>query len=314
MRKANRIISWALSAALLVSAGADVRACAFHGYTPNPTFVDLLLATEQVVIAESSSTDPRRYVPVATVLGPEVREMPIGVSPMMRKALDAQPGTRMLLARDGAYGPWIEIVPIDGRYQKVIEEVAARQSRWLAGYEDDRLAYFAARVNDPNEAIRDLALRELDRAPYGALRAQKLPKIKGLKAGLARGDDGLLPIRVLLAGLSGDGSFRAPLTGGLNDAIGAQVPYVGAYVTALVELGGAGAVREIVAAYERAGVHNELTRERLVQALSVQYKSAPRPLRRALAKEVAVLVREKPEFADAATRHFGFQGGWRRSR
>ena len=311
MKTASRGLGVVLSAALWLGGVQSAAACAFHGYTPNPTFVDLFLGTEQVVIARPSGAGSRGYTALETLLGPDVGEVPIEVSDAVRRALAGQPEATVLLARDGSYGPWLEIVVLDAGYRRLVEQVAEKQSVWLLGDEQDRLEFFAKRVNDTHPAIRDIALRELDRAPYAALRALRLPKIDGLGAALETGDEALMPIRVLLAGLSQDAALGALVKTGLDEAIEGQLPYVGAYVTALVELEGAEAVAGVFEAYQRAGVHTELTRERLMQALSVQYKSAPRKLRRAIAGEVAKELRQAPEFGRAAKRHFSFGGAWR---
>ena len=47
----SQLRNWVLGSAVALTSASTATACAFHGYTPNPTMVDLLLATEQAVIA-----------------------------------------------------------------------------------------------------------------------------------------------------------------------------------------------------------------------------------------------------------------------
>ena len=125
-------------------------ACAFHGYTPDPTLVDVLLTTEQAVIARLSASDPGRFRTIQVLLGPDGAEIPVAVTPATRVRLTTDPSSSVLLARDGAYGPWQELAVLDGPYRKLIEKVVARQSDWIWGGEAERLDLFAKRLNDPN--------------------------------------------------------------------------------------------------------------------------------------------------------------------
>ncbi|QUJ77839.1 hypothetical protein KDD17_07865 [Sulfitobacter albidus] len=184
MRMRNRFLALVLGGML---AAGTAQACAFHGYTPNPTLVDVLLSTEQVAIVKRSAADPRGYDPVATLVGPELTDVPLGVGPEAAIRLKAQPGANVLIARDGSYGPWVEIAVMDDRYQSMVEDVMARQSDWQLGEERARLAFFAQRLTDPNADIRYLALRELDRAPYGMLKQLDLPPMPDLRADIEGG-------------------------------------------------------------------------------------------------------------------------------
>lgn len=313
MRLNTRILTLALCALMSLTATSPARACAFHGYTPNPTFVDLLLATEHVVLAKLAQGNKREYAPVRTLLGPRVSEVPIGVSDMMHRELVTRPGAMALLARDGSYGPWVEIVALDTRYRELIEEIARKQPQWLLGRDADRVAFFAKRLNDPDPYIRELALREMDRAPYAILRRAQLPAVRGLRASLTEGDTDLKPVRILLAGLSRDDSFGALLHSKLDAAIVGDVAYIGAYVTALIELEGRGAVQALSSRYLVAG-QDELTAEKVLQAFAIQYRAGPRGLRSQIVREVAKAVRAAPELGDIAARQFGFEGGWRPSK
>ncbi|MDJ0822457.1 MAG: hypothetical protein QNJ09_11715 [Paracoccaceae bacterium] len=299
-------LGWVLSGALSLGAGQGALACAFHGYTPDPTLVDLLLATEQVVTVRLDPGDARRYVPVRTLMGPEVAEIAISAGPDMRQRLKANPAQTVLLARDGAYGPWMEIAVLDARYRQVVERVVARQSAWLLGADQERLALFAKHLNDPNPDIRRLALQELDRAPYADLKKLRLPKVQNLRQDLSNGERDLMPIRVLLAGLSSDKGFGRVLATDLDTAVRSDVPYLGAYATALIELQGKAAVRHILERYLTTGTLPITTQERLLEALALHYKTGSSAMRRLIAREVAALVRERPTLAEPAARQFGF--------
>lgn len=178
MLKPLRIL--AIGSVLGLASARIAAACAFHGYTPDPTLVDVLLSTEQVVIARLSDADAERYTPVTALMGPAGVEIDLPVSADIRTHLLSLPETMVLLARDGAYGPWLELATLDPDYRSVIDHVLAYQSKWLLGGDAQRAQYFAGLVNAPNPDLRDLALRELDRAPYGILKGIQRPAVDGL--------------------------------------------------------------------------------------------------------------------------------------
>lgn len=307
MGKTNRFFGWVLSVMLGLATGGGAMACAFHGYNPNPTLIDVLLATEQVVIARPDPSDPNRYMPLETLAGPDVLDIPVRVTPTTRALLKGRPSSTVLLARDGSYGPWLEIAVLDDRYRQFIGKVLRQQSELLSGGDGKRLRLFATLLNDPNPDIRRLELQELDRAPYGDLKGLRLPDIQNLRQDLKNGDGDLMPIRVLLAGLSQDRSLSRFLSSELDAAVQNDVPYMGAYATAVIELEGRGAVQDILERYLKKDGLSEATREKLLQALAIQYKTASGSTRRSIAQGVADLLRDSPELGDVASRQFGFQ-------
>jgi len=307
----KKLLGWGLAGLMSITAAQTALACAFHGYIPNPTLVDVLLRTEQVVVARLSSGNGWQYVPVETLMGFAVTEVPGTASRSMRKQLRGDPSATVLLARDGAYGPWFEVAVLDAGYRTMVDEVLKRQTPWMFGDISDRLAFFAKRVNDPNPDIRRLALRELDRVSYADLQRARLPKVQNLQRDLTSGEADLRPVRILLAGLSGDAAYVGPLQARMDQAFDDDTPYLGAYVTALIELQGKAAVEMIVQRYLLSGRASGQRTDKLMQALALQYKSAPRGTRRTIAREVAALSRHSADFAQATATYFGYERGGR---
>ena len=302
----NHLIAWAFSGLIGLSGVQAAHACAFHGYTPSMTFVDLLLDTEQVVEARLSPNDPTGFVPVETLLGPEVVEIPIAASALVSSALQDRPERTVLLARDGAYGPWREITILDSHFRDLVDVVIARQSHWQLGADTDRVQVFAGLVNNANPNMRRLALQELDRAPYHVLKKTNLPDVRNLTHDPEVADQSLRPIRILLAGLTGDQRYVPLVADGLAQAVNRDIGYTGAYATALIELSGTEGVAIIRDTYLRQSNLPDVTRDRLLQALAIQYRSADADVRRFITQEVAELSRSIPGFREAAALQFGF--------
>lgn len=306
----HKVFGWVLCGAISLGAGPSAEACAFHGYIPDPTLVDLLLATEQIVVARPDPGDPTRYQPIRVLLGPDTAQVPLSVSPATRARLSKETTHTALLARDGAYGPWQELAVLDERFRGVIDHVVAHQFEWSFGADAERVSLFSGYLNDANPDLRRLALQELDRVPYGVLRAARLTKIPTLKQDLQSGDDDLLPIRILLAGLSQDPSFGSVLAQELDAAIAQELPYLGAYATAWIELDGKTAAQAILDRVAQDDTLSPSTRIKLLEALALQHTHAPASTRRVIARGVAEILRSQPDLREAATTQFGFGGGW----
>ena len=301
----KRLPGLALVALVGLSPVQTAQACAFHGYTPNPTLVDQLLTTEQAVIARPNAAG--QYTVVDALLGPNVGDVPVTVSAAIRSQLARAPDAAVLLARDGAYGPWMEIAVLDSQFRRVVETVMQNQTAWQLGQESSRIKLFAALANDPNPNIQRLALQELDRLPYAVLKDVRVPSIRDLLKDIEAGKTDERPIRILLAGLSNDRRFGPVLADALHQAVLADKSYLGAYVTALIELQGKPAVEAIITHYLLDGSVPRSVQEKLLDALALQYKTARGATRRTIARDVAALVRQKPEMAEIVTAQFGPQ-------
>jgi hypothetical protein len=306
----RKISGLLVTGALSLGTAQHALACAFHGYIPDPTLVDILLGTEQVVIAQPRSSDPDRYVILETLLGPDGIEIPLTVSPETREDLEEGDGDTVLIARDGAYGPWLELAVMDDRYRQIVEQVIARQSTWVFGGDEERFQMFAALANDPNPAIRYLALGELDRADYSILRELDIPQIDSLRAEVTIADDGLRPIRVLLAGLSDDQSYVELLKQEMSVAVADNRPYLGAYATALIELQGPRAVQSIVQHHFADETLPLETHERLMEAFAIKNQTADMITKQAILNGVDEVLFNAPQLAGAAARQFGFRSDW----
>jgi len=305
VRTTKRRLGWALCALLSLGPTQGALACAFHGYTPNPTLVDLLLATEQAVVARTTSRGT--YEIVNALLGPDLGTIPVSASANFRSQLNKDTTSTALLVRDGAYGPWIEVTVLDARFRTIIETVVQNQSAWQLGRDAGRIKLFASLVNDPNPNIQRLAFQELDRLPYATLKDVRVPPIHRLLEDIEAGETDQRPIRILLAGLSNDRSFGPVLASALHRAVRQDKSYLGAYVTALIELQGRPAVEAIIAHYLATGATAQSVQEKMLNALALQYKTARGGIRRTIAREVANLVRDNPEMAAPVIAQFGPQ-------
>ncbi|MCV6585571.1 MAG: hypothetical protein OIF47_08545 [Marinibacterium sp.] len=302
----------AVALVLWLMAGALALACSFHTYTPAPTVIDRMLGSDHIVLARPDPTDPTRFVAVSAIRGHAGdADLPFDLDPLTRHRLEAAPDDAVLFARDGAYGPWRELAYLDPDYRALIDTVAPKLDHWEIDGDFERFEIFAALHGHDNPALRHLAYRELDRAPYEILQALDLkvdvPEVLALIDQPQDAD--LRPIRLLLLGLSGDADAVPFLRRGLTRAHDAEPPaYLGAYATALIELTGDVGVAEVEALVTDRTIPIEI-REQLIEALAIHAFFDP-DLGAGIATRLGPILSQDVGLGGAIARQFGVRGDW----
>jgi hypothetical protein len=282
-------------------------ACSFHNYLPDRTIVDRMVESEHIVLARPGPDNPFRYHAIEAIEGGvDDVDIPHLVDSASRRKFAANPADVALFARDGAYGPWVKLAHVDAAYAPVIDAVSRRLATWRLGSDGrDRFQFFAGLQAHPDAAVRRLALAELDRAPYAVLRGLEMTvDAKGLSRDLPRRtESGLLPIRVLLLGLSDSEDARVILSDGVERlAMRDSDPALGAYATALIELdpeGGIALVGRLLA--------DDLSpdaAESLIEASAIHAEAGAKDTD-ALHAAVAAAVAARPSLALPVARQFG---------
>ena len=308
----TKVKQWLIAGALSVSLASQAMACAFHTYLPQETVVDWMLGSDHIVLARTDPDDPTRFAPVAAIRGSQTEvDLPFAPDPDTRARLAGNPGDAVLFARDGAYGPWRRLAYLSEDYRAVIDLVGARLDDWEAAPTFERFETFAALVDHPDDGVRVLALRELDRAPYEVLRALEFDvDVPALLAQVDRPEEAdLRPVRVLLLGLSGDESAVSFLQQGLERIHEVEPPtYLGAYAAALIELAGADG-SAVVEGYIADASLPVAAREQLIEALAIHGFADPQ-FGPALVSRVAPLFQDETPLAAAFARQFSLWGDW----
>lgn len=304
-------LTFLLAACLMVP--TSVSPCGFHNYAPQPTLVDRLLGSDEIVLARSAANNPFRYEAYEALEGRlGSSEIPLLVDSLTRRrfALDAR--AAVLLARDGTYGPWQRLAYVDAAMAPVLRTVMARLHSWEFGDEIDRFRYFATLIGHPDDRIHRLALRELDQADYSILRDLDLTiEPKRLQVRLNQPNEAeFKAIRVLLLGLSDDVQLRDWLEKGVEDSVKSGGAYLGAYATALIELVGPEAVVNLAANYLTKRDISRLTRELLIEAIALHGGTDDLDLEASILQAINSTLWIDPGLAGAAARQFGARGNW----
>lgn len=297
----------------LVCCATGALACGFHNYTPAPTMVDVLLASDRIVLARSTRGDPFRYAPTKALAGElEHVEIPHLVDSTTRRRLSTNPEAQVLFAQDSDYGPWQRLAYVDADLVPILETVMARLPDWQSGDDRDRFATFAALLNHPNPELHRLALRELDQADYGVLRSLALDIDTASMAARLNviTEFDLKPIRILLLGLSGNPAILDQLEAGVARNINSGGGALGAYATAMVELGGPGAARILAERYLAQSDLAAPSREVIAEALAIHSLDGSSEMQNAVRTAVGKALISDASLAPLVARQFGARYDW----
>ena len=309
----RRIVS---IAAMSVFGASGALACAFHGYNPQITFVERLLGSDHIVLARPSAGAPFRYGDVEVLEGrQDFIDIPFLVDSVARRRLAANPDDRILFARDGAYGPWQRIAYVNDAMKEVVDVVMRELPEWELGADEERFAYFASLLKHPDKEVHAVALRELDMADYGLLRALTLDVDAGRlisRLGLQSEAD-LRPIRVLLPGLSGDRMDQGFFEDGLAQSSGATSGMLGAFAMAMIEHGGAPAVQKVIDDHLMGRELSPDSREALMQVLAIHGATGDEGMRTTIKASLAKALRQDPSLVGMAARQLGARWDWSQS-
>ncbi|MFD0981538.1 hypothetical protein [Tropicimonas aquimaris] len=299
---------FALAAAISLP-GGQAPACAFHTYLPERTVVDMLLETENVILARPDPENPFRFTAVAALEGTlEQAALPTLVDSTTRRKMSANPDDVVLFARDGGgYGPFVRLAYLDGPYREIVETIMERKEDWVMGDDLGRYQFFADLLSHSDPTIRALALRELDTAPYDLLRAVDLSVDAGaiLRDLWQIYEAPYVPIRLLLLGLSDSDAARAEIRRGLETERLRPTGFrLGPLATALVELDGAEGIAELETLFLSEPDASAEAQELVVEALAIHAVSSTPEMRERIISALADFATLRPDRADAVARQF----------
>ncbi|MGI1663615.1 hypothetical protein ACRDNQ_15350 [Palleronia sp. KMU-117] len=308
MHPTRLIAPFLLSTAL---AAQVALACAFHNYAPGSGLVDRLMASEHIVLVRPDPADPTVFAVVEALEGPgDDVAIPEAVDPATLARLQANPDDAVLFAREEAYGPWTRISYVGPGFRGVLDKVMARLPDWELAGDMGRFSLFAAHVADPDPDLSEAALREVDLADYSLLRRLPFPDL--VEPALARIDDpaqgDLRPIRILLLGLSADPRAEAYLWPAFGRALASDGAVLGAYATALIELGGVATANRLV---DDVLLNADLPiekRELVVEAFALHSQSGAPETGAAARAAIGRALAEAPDLAGPVARQFGMRG------
>lgn len=308
----RRAAGAALAGLLALMPVQAAQACAFHTDLPELSVADWLVDGPEVVLARPDPDNPYafRLTEVIHSAGTPP-EIDLLVSSELRRKLAMRPADEVLLANDG-YG-WRIVKYVDARFRPILRAVLAQAPGWGDGYPAERLEIFAALQDSPDADLRQLALMEIDKAPYGLLREMELrlsPEELLRELWLPQAY-GYQPIRVLLLGLSDSARARDEVRSFLERVSEWEFANnLGAYATAEIELNGAAGVGFLQERYLSDPRQSLTNLEQVVEAMAIQHGVASAGLRTEIAAALSAFVAARPAGAALVARQFLTREDW----
>lgn len=304
-------LAGAVLAIALMGAGTGL-ACSFHGYKPERTLVDRLLEGSRVVLARPVSDNPFEYEIVRTLKG-EGKPVPIPflVDSVKRRRLAKEQDDTVLLVLDDV-GEWRMLAYVDSTLRPVLNSLLANLPD-MAANGPARFEFFGGLLGHPGDDIADLAIRELDMAPYAVLRELR-PAVSAqrLLDGLWVPDNyPYQPIMVLLLGLSGSEEARAEV----HDFIDRVADWtwannLGAFATALIELDGVAGVEKLERTFLRDRSQPLDKIEQIVAAYAVHNAINSKAVGDRISLSLRRFLKARPEGSAAIARQFQMRNDW----
>lgn len=242
----------AVVASILLLAAPGARACQVCVPYPTRTAADVIVTSDAVMLAREDADRPFHLAVTEALKGdPPIAPLDLFLPSHTRRQLAASADAAILLARETPEAGWRRVAYADADYQTFVRQVLARAPSWLAaGGAEERLDFFEGLLGASNRAIQEVALLEIARAPYGRIRraAAALPvaQVRAALSTLTLAE--WWPVYILMLAQSDDPADRRRIRRGYDGAraVGTS-PTLAAWTTALIEIDGAEAVRQVEA-------------------------------------------------------------------
>ena len=294
-------------------AGGPALSCAFHTYKPERTAVDWLIEARHLVLARPDPTNEFAYR-VSRVIrsGTAIDKIPFLVSSQLRRRLAANPEDAVLFAA-GDDAQWRQVAYVDPDFRRIMQAVENNAERWRTGYHPARVQMFAALQDHPNPALRDLSIRELDRAPYALLRRidVRISPESLLEKLWTREGYPYQSIRVLFLGLTKSNKARSEIRAFIDRVANwDEARNLGAFATALIELDGSGGVARLEDSFLAQPSQPLQKIEQVIEALAIHNGVGALKMRKAIAAALERLVQARPGTAALVARQFAARNDW----
>ncbi|MDW3221622.1 MAG: hypothetical protein R8G34_01825 [Paracoccaceae bacterium] len=301
----------AVLASLVATAGY---CCSFHNYLPEKTAINWIIESDRLVLARNSREDEFVYQPVTTLRGQkQTAQISDVTGPGLRGWYAEGSQKDALLAFDEEEQAWRFAGYFSPEYETLVQKVLGKAAAWESKYTADRLALFGEYLGHSDEKLRNLALRDIDQAPYSLLRTVDFHiPAQDLLAGLwtleGYPDQ---PISVLLLGFTDDAAVRRELYNYVDRVSDTGVGNnIGAFATALVEIDG---IRGLKRLENKLFSNSTLPLNRLeqvIEALAIHGDVGRPELQDEINNTIARLVAKRHDAAAVVARQFGGRKDW----
>lgn len=289
-------------------------ACGFHNYLPQKTEVDKIIESDHIVTARNSIENPFQYQVVETLRdGGRDVIIPQLVDSLTRNKLVANPEEAVLFGYNSEQETWERISYLTPEFRRLTDTVLSSSDTWGPNYTAERLAVFEALQDHPDTALRMLALREIDQAPYELLQTMqvRIPDHELLDSLWSQQGYPYQPIRVLLLGLAGGEAARSEIYDFLNRVSDwSWANNLGAFATAAVEIDGVKGVDYLEEVFLSDPSQPLDKLEQVVEAFAIHSGLGTPDVVAAVGAAINRLVAQRAEAAPLVARQFGNRQNW----
>ena len=311
-------VSSLLLAFVLTISAELALACAFHAQLPDKTIGDHLIESSVVVLAREDPAKQWTFRPLVALKGDAAdAKIDLFVPSTTRRRLSKNPGDAVLLSFSAVEGTWRRLAYIRSGDRSLFERMVRNSASWsLPAGQSARNRFFAGLQDNEDRSVQQIALTELDRAPYRDLRKLEIRQSTPV---LAQGlwlpfEQPWAPIRILLIGIRGDKDGRALVQKTISAAekTGWSM-HLGAWATALVEMDGEAGVERLRSGFLIRSEKPQQQVEAVLTALAVHGAGGDPELGAPIDTVISMLVQERPELVATVARIFGAQGDYSRA-
>lgn len=293
--------------------GTIAHACAFDVTKPERTAIDWILDSDTLVFARPDPENEFAYQVVEVLRGEQsTYDVPLLVHTQHRRNLMRNPEHTVLFRKTNDQN-WVQVAYVDESFSQILQTALAHADQWKDGYHPSRFAAFEALQTSANPKLRDLAIGELDKAPYDMLRKLDVQiATEDLLADLwTPAGYPYQPIRVLLLGLSGGDKARDEIYDYFERTHDWDwANNIGAFAAALVELDGVAGISYLDGEL-LTNRNQSLDKVRgVISALAVQRSAAAPDVIQAIDQVLAQMVETRPETAPLVAQQFAVFSDW----
>jgi hypothetical protein len=308
------LISVILALCMVLTSIAAANACVFDFRKPERTEIDWILQAGALVLARPNP-DAEFSFEVIQVLRGNGQDFtwPFLVSSTDRRKLQRNSEHAVLFRRTEA-GNWTRVSYVDTAFREILKKTIKNTNLWNSvDFHPSRFAFFEALQTSTNPKLRDLAVRELDKASYKELRALNVKiSTDELLADLqTKAGYPYQAIRVLLLGFSGDDKAKVEILSYLERMKNrADAQNIGAYSAALIELYGVEGIHYLNENLLTDANQPTSKLQGIISALAAHHDTTDYEVSNTINETISELLQSRPQTASIVAQQFSTFTNW----
>ena len=150
----------------------SIKACVICVPYPRTSLADVLIESDNIIMARESARKPFSFYTVAVLKGTDnAHDIDAFINSSARRKLKQNPDGAVVFRRENKESGWHFITYADTEYQEFIRAIIEQSSRWRQFIgERLRIDFFTQYLNHNHRLISEQAYLEVGRAPYASIK------------------------------------------------------------------------------------------------------------------------------------------------